>query len=302
MSVAENKYHRCQLRLLRESELLGLRSMCAKSWVLSKAEVLLSAGRYLPFSGVLLLSLISQHVIEVSPNVVKMKSVGNLISTNFPAPVTAALSIYLWYYSSCTASYYSMVKFCHIWLCIPLKTWIHLCGDALHPADPANTQPCNAAQFLQPCGHFHVLQPAVLEVSYWGALNGARESRKITSLRELWRSQIGVSRATALDGCCLSSSCRRLRKKTGPSLDLATIAPNIFTPSCWLQCFTALFTWQETMLLLIPCLLSEANRFVVIQTWFWKQLGKIHKSPKSKNSTNTLLLLNYFPTSIYFIS
>lgn len=73
-------------------------------------------------------------------------------------------------------------------------------------------------------------------------------------------------------------------RKRGQVLDLAAIAPNIFTLACWLQCFTALFIGQEIMLLLILCPLSEANHFVVIQTWFWKQLGKIHKSPKSENS------------------
>lgn len=91
-------------------------------------------------------------------------------------------------------------------------------------------------------------------------------------------------------------------RKLGQDWDLAAIAMNAFTPSFWLQCFTFLLIGQEITLLLIHCPLSETNNFVIIQPWFWKELLKNHKSPKSKNSTNTLLLRNYFPRSIYFIS
>lgn len=190
--------------------------MCANSWRLSKAEVLLSAGRYLPFSGVFLLSLISWHITEASANVVQMKSAGDLASASFPNLITTAQSVYLWYYSYCNISYYSTVKFCHLALYptkdldtafVGIHSWE---GLQSHPADPANKQLWNSVQWLQPYDDLHVLQPATL----YGCLNWAREShfcRWVTKLHpceSLRGHRSGVSTATYMDSYSPASSCR----------------------------------------------------------------------------------------------
>jgi len=41
--------------------------------------------------------------------------------SKFSHLITPALSLYLWYYSYCNLSYYSMVRFCNVWVCVPLR-------------------------------------------------------------------------------------------------------------------------------------------------------------------------------------
>ena len=157
-----------------------------------------------------------------------MKSVGDLVSTSFPNLVTAAPSVYLWYYSYCNISYYSMVKFCHTWLCIPLKIWIHFLWGYIHGKVSRailQTEQTSSCEIQCNC-YSHMKISTFYNQPHLGGrgLNWAWEShfcRWVTKLQPCERfrgHRSGVSTATYRDGCSPSSSCRWLRKKTEASL------------------------------------------------------------------------------------
>lgn len=185
---------------------------------------------------------------------------------------------------------------------VGLNSWEGLWS---HLADSANERPWNSVWLLQPHKDFHVLPPAML----WWELNRAWEGQFciwLTKLRpcESFRGhQLG--RAQHLRGWLFSVQLEQAPEKEnwGKPWTLQSLASMLLLT---LSVCDVLFSSYKAGNNFASDPLSLVwgksfhHKFIII--WFGKELQKKHKSPKSKTSANTLLLMNYLPSSIYYVS